>query len=304
MRYRFWLYNRRERGGLFFLLLLVAIGYGVSSWFLSRQTEEASPDTAHREWQSYRSFLSSLPPTPATKVDFPTQPASFQSPRLNPFPFDPNTADSTTLSRLGLPHWMVNNILRYRARQGRFREVADFSKLYGLTSEQYETLRPYVQIENVEEKKRSSLLLTQPQPPSDSTATLAAGTQIELNTADTTLLKKIPGIGSALAKRIVNYRKRLGGYYAVEQLREIQLDAEALATWLRVDTNLIRPLPLYRTSLKQLIQHPYINFYQAQIIDRLRKKRQWPQRWEELSLYDEFSEADLARLRPYVDLAP
>ena len=41
---------------------------------------------------------------------------------------------------------------------------------------------------------------------------------VELNSADTTILQKIPGIGSSFSKRIVKYRALLGGFYTVEQL--------------------------------------------------------------------------------------
>ena len=43
-------------------------------------------------------------------------------------------------------------------------------------------------------------------------------TIIDINTADTTLLKQLPGIGGAFAKWIVNYREKLGGYCETEQL--------------------------------------------------------------------------------------
>ena len=48
-----------------------------------------------------------------------------------------------------------------------------------------------------------------------------AGTVIELNQADTLTLKKIPGIGSTFARRIVGYRELLGGFYTVHQLAEV-----------------------------------------------------------------------------------
>ena len=44
---------------------------------------------------------------------------------------------------------------------------------------------------------------------------------LDLNRADTAELKKIPGIGSGIARLIVNYRQRLGGFYQIEQLQEI-----------------------------------------------------------------------------------
>ena len=44
---------------------------------------------------------------------------------------------------------------------------------------------------------------------------------IELNVADTAMLKSIYGIGEKLSVRIVKYRKKLGGFYSVEQLKEV-----------------------------------------------------------------------------------
>ena len=63
------------------------------------------------------------------------------------FPFDPNTADSTTLLRLGLSPWQVRNIYRYRAKHGRYHTPEDFMRLRGLTNEQWERLRPCIRID-------------------------------------------------------------------------------------------------------------------------------------------------------------
>ena len=46
-------------------------------------------------------------------------------------------------------------------------------------------------------------------------------TIVDLNKADTSILKRIPGIGSTLARMIVVYRQRLGGFYDVSQLQEV-----------------------------------------------------------------------------------
>ena len=63
------------------------------------------------------------------------------------FSFDPNTADSTQLLRLGLRPWQVRNIYKYRAAGGRYRKPTDFARLYGLTLKQYQRLEPYIRIE-------------------------------------------------------------------------------------------------------------------------------------------------------------
>lgn len=93
---------------------------------------------------------------------------------------------------------------------------------------------------------------------------------IELNSADTTELKKLRGIGSGFAGRIVRFRDKLGGFYSKEQLREVyglseetyQLCADEV--W--VDTSLISRLDVNTLGIVELKRHPYITFYQAKAI--------------------------------------
>ena len=130
-----------------------------------------------------------------------------------------------------------------------------------------------------------------------------AGTVIELNQADTLTLKKIPGIGSTFARRIVGYRELLGGFYTVEQLAEVYgIDEErynALHTWFKVDTTCIQPLRVNQLSFKELLRHPYLNTSQVRQIERLRRKAPL-QSWDDLILLEEFSAIDRQRLRPYL----
>lgn len=45
--------------------------------------------------------------------------------------------------------------------------------------------------------------------------------RVELNSADTTELKRLRGIGSVLSVRIVKYRNKLGGFSSVEDLKNV-----------------------------------------------------------------------------------
>ena len=129
------------------------------------------------------------------------------------------------------------------------------------------------------------------------------GTIVELNQADTLTLKKIPGIGSTFARRIVGYRELLGGFYTVEQLAEVYgIDEErynSLSLWFKVDTTRIRPLPVNQLSYKELLRHPYLNSSQVRQLDRLRRKAPL-QSWNDFILLEEFSTVDYQRLRPYL----
>ena len=92
-------------------------------------------------------------------------------------------------------------------------------------------------------------MLTTPSIQRDTLVKYLPGTIISLNSADTTELKKIPGIGSSIARMIVNYRERLGGFFRIEQLQEIHLKAEKLRPWFSIDTHQTRRIDVYKRQL-------------------------------------------------------
>ena len=130
------------------------------------------------------------------------------------------------------------------------------------------------------------------------------GTVVELNSADTTALKMVPGIGSVFAKRIIKYRDLLGGFYSVEQLGEVYgIDEdryEAMKSWFSVDPSVISHLFVNQLSAKKLASHPYVSYKQARIIEKMIRKKGKLQGWEDLSLLEEFPEHEQQRLRYYL----
>lgn len=132
----------------------------------------------------------------------------------------------------------------------------------------------------------------------------ASGTVVELNGADTTALKKVPGIGTAFAKRIVSYRNLLGGYYAVGQLAEVYgIDEEkyvSLSSWFRADTSFVVKIAVNALPADSLIRHPYLSYKQAKVIRQLRKQKGRLSGWDNLHLLEEFNAHDIQRLTPYL----
>lgn len=305
-------FTRTERRGILLLCVLILLGAGGTQFYLYLRDEASHPATEERTGQArmqqeYADFLASVQEEEQpgqTRYSHPQEPDdSPGKPALTPFPFDPNTADSLDLRRLGLPGWMARNIVRYRERGGRFRRPEDFRKIYGLTDEQYAALAPCIRIAPQDTARPAVPRLYTAQAERDTLARpykYPAGTVVELNRADTTELKKIPGIGSGIARLITGYRQRLGGFHSLEQLREIDLDPEPLRPWLRIDTTAIRRLNLNRVSVDRLRRHPYFDFYQAKAIVERRKKHGPLRSMKAFALYEEFTEADFERQRPYV----
>lgn len=130
---------------------------------------------------------------------------------------------------------------------------------------------------------------------------LPFGTVIDINTADTSLLKCIPGIGSYYAGRIVEYRSSLGGYTNVEQLSEIKNLPDSVQGWFKTGDSIdIIRIEVNGCSLKQLMSHPYISFYQARAITEYRRAHGEILSLSQLSMLPEFSDADIKRLSPYL----
>lgn len=223
--------------------------------------------------------------------------------RVERFPFDPNTADSTQLLRLGLQPWQVRNIYRYRASGGIYRSKDDFARLYGLTVKQYRELEPYIRISS-DYQPASTLVSSAADNYRDTlfhTSKIREGETVGLNVLDTAMLQRVPGIGSYYARRIVAYGQRLGGYVSVEQLNEIDDLPADVKKYVRVTGEAhVRQLAINHLSLNELRRHPYINYYQARAIVDYRRQHGTITDLQQLSLLPDFSPEAIARLRPYV----
>lgn len=226
-------------------------------------------------------------------------------------PFNPNTADSTTMVEAGVPKFVARNIVRYRKAGGHFRNPEQLARIYGMTEEVYNELFPYISIPTEKREKKEQSEKEGTRNHMTDTARLSAtkyppsvkypeGTTIELNDADTTELKKIPGIGSWRARRIVEYRQRLGGFYDTAQLKEIEGLPENIGKWFTLRTSVQTQLNINKEGIGQLQKHPYLNFYQARCIVEYRRKHGPIINLKQLSLCKEFTADDLKRLEPYV----
>lgn len=226
-----------------------------------------------------------------------------RQPRLAPF--DPNRADSTELLQLGLPPFIVRNIYKYRAAGGLFRQKSDMARLYGMTKQQYRQLEPYIRISEEDIRAGNHFYNYEPIEQRDTLLypiKLQPHDRIVLNSADTLQLRKVPGIGSYFARKIVKYRERLGGYYRVQQLLEIENFPEtAIHFFIIPEDSTLRKININRLSLSELQRHPYINFYQARDIVTYRRLHGRIESLQQLSLLRDFTPEAIERLLPYID---
>ena len=295
----FFYFSKKERRGIVFLLGMIVTIIGI--WLVSPYLiEESDKDTNQESFEEMERFLAGI------KIIEQQRNASFKKKEVVKrkvvlAPFEPNLADSIEFLQLGLPSFIAHNIIRYRQAGGKFATAEAFSRIYGITEEQLHTLEPYIYISESFQKKPDTLRYAKV----EKRDTLAfykypEGTLVDLNRADTTELKKIPGIGIGIAQAIVAYRNRLGGFYDVAQLQELKWVTSDIQRWFKVENCPIHRINANKASLDRLRAHPYINYYQARVIVEFRRKKDKLKSLSQLSLYEEFAEKDLERLSHYL----
>ncbi len=179
------------------------------------------------------------------------------------FYFNPNTASANDLKKLGLNDRLIHTILNYRSKGGQFRKKEDLSKIYGLSEQEYARLAPYIVIGEQEkalsaDERKVSVIPAK------------IITKLDLNNSDSASWTSLPMIGPVLSSRIIKFREKLGGFYSVEQLKEIYgLSPEAfdaIKEKVSVNADDIVKLHLNTITLDELKQHPYFRAVAKTII--------------------------------------
>ena len=184
--------------------------------------------------------------------------------------FDPNTIGLEDWKKLGLSDRTIRTIQNFKSKGGKFRKPEDIGKIYGMRKELFETLLPYVNISKPESHK-----------PDTSQRILSFHRRkpeivpFDINTADTSLLIALPGIGSKLANRIIGFRDKLGGFYSIAQVKETYGLTDS--TFLMVQPYLLITSPVKMINLNtagevELKNHPYIRWTLAKTIISYREQ--------------------------------
>ena len=180
MNNHFFYYNKSDRKSLITLLVLIVSAFTIIYLAGGDEADTNKTQTGVHKSSNHKSYNY----------------ASYTPKKVERFVFDPNTADSTQLLRLGLQPWQVKNIYKYRAAGGIYREPLDFAKVYGLTVKQYRELEPYIRISSdylpastlVKGRENFSQNVTKDSATYQRPIKIKETEHIVLNTADTTSL--------------------------------------------------------------------------------------------------------------------
>lgn len=169
--------------------------------------------------------------------------------------FNPQTFSFNKLINAGVNPKAAYGIVRYRDAGGVYTKKSDLKKVFAIKEKYYQKIKPYIEISKTDTLNKLIPL------------------NIELNSASFSELKKIK-ISPFAIKRVINYRKRLGGYYDKHQLYEIfNLDSASISKILNntfIDPLKIKKINIQKCTLRKLAEHPYLNYKKAKTIIRYR----------------------------------
>jgi len=98
---------------------------------------------------------------------------------------------------------------------------------------------------------------------------------IDINLSDSATLVQLPGIGPVLSARIIKYRRLLGGFARIDQLKEVYgLQAETyelIKGRVFTDSSVIKKININSAGYKELSHLPYFEKYEVTAILKYRE---------------------------------
>jgi competence protein ComEA len=245
---QYFTFSRSERKGLI-LLLAILLTVLFAPFFINRIFPEPEPSFSIKEIPAA---------APVAKEADEVLPA-YNAATF--FTFNPNTATNAQLRKLGFTDHNIKSLRNYQSKGGRLRKREDILKLYGLSMDHKQALLPFVIIDDKPAWMQDT---------SSAKKKHVSPGIVDLNTADSSILVALRGIGPKTAKRILDYRNKLGGFVKAEQLTELWgFDPDVLydlKDQIMVDVSKVTFYNVNTVTQDELKQHPYFKYKLSQAI--------------------------------------
>ena len=196
-----------------------------------------------------------------------------------------DTVTVAYLRTIGFSHRRATAFIKYRDMRGGLRNIEEVRECYVIPSAECDTLAKYIIFP-------------------ESAAEPSPEEKIELNGADSATLRSVYGIGAKSVVEIMEYRQKLGGFVAVEQLAELksvtESNFEKILQQIYCDSCIISKIDINFARSQRLAAHPYIS---DRALRKLLKTRQLKGGWSTIEeMIDDkiFTREEAEKLRPYL----
>ena len=223
-----------------------------------------------------------------------------QATEWNLHDFDPNSVTKNELIAMGFSEKLATTWTNYTSKGAKFYQATDVKKLYGMNDQVYSSLESYISIAAAPNTFKNEA------PPKDNKSSINSKNKaININTADTLALIKLPMIGTKRAQMIVKYRNLLGGFIQLEQLKEVyglnDTVYNAIINNLYIEKG-FEPLKIAInfSAEKDLSKHPYIKSVAKTIASYKKEHGPFESKKDLEKLYG-IDKKTLERMLPYIN---
>jgi competence protein ComEA len=262
-------FNRSEKTGILLLIPVILILFLIPAYRnYTRKTDKIDFTQYNKEIMAFEAALQTDSIHNYKKnfiPDFERVDRSYAEHSLHPSTFDPNLLSAEGWIAMGLSDRQVKIIINYRKKGGKFFQKEDLRKIYGISENDYAVLEPFIAIAKPTYATSASSKIAGNNKFSEYKKTI-----ININTADSLDLLEIRGVGPAFAHRILRYRNKLGGFYAVEQLHEVfGIDSARYAQiseYCTLGDSPVQKINMNTAGVADFKKHPYFDYYLAKSI--------------------------------------
>jgi competence ComEA-like helix-hairpin-helix protein len=298
-------FGKRDRMGVMAAVLLIGVIYTLPYLFAEKNepfpVRPASVLIKAADSLAARQQSNHLKNYDEDNKDYPYHPGrtkSFLKGEL--FQFDPNTLSIEGWQKLGLSEKTSKTIDNYRSKGGKFYKPEDIKKIWGMPDGFYERVKDSIRMApvsgNYQQNNFEKTAYTKPE---------KKFAVVNINEADTSAWIALPGIGSRLAARIVNFREKLGGFYSVEQIGETyglpDSTFKKIKSLLQLSGS-VKKLNINTATKDELKAHPYIKWNLANAIVEYRNQHGSFKNLAELKNIRIVDEATVEKIIPYLKL--
>ncbi|MBT8183301.1 MAG: helix-hairpin-helix domain-containing protein [Eudoraea sp.] len=281
-------FNKQERSGIFFLLLLIfgcqMIHYFVQSNAIIQDSGSLVPDEIAQ-----------------AEIDV-LKAAALEQEVSVPYRFNPNYINDFKGYTLGLSPEEIDRFLKFRALGNYVNSPEEFRKISGISDSKLKELVPYFKFpRSYKPKGLSRASERRPRTPES-----AADLQ-DINNATAEDLIPVYGIGETLSNRIIKFRDALGGFLVDEQLKDVygleeEVAERILEKFTVIDRPTINKIDLNAAETDELTSILYINYDLAQMIVSFRTAIGGFSSFDELTEIPGFPTEKIERIKLYLFL--
>ncbi len=203
-------------------------------------------------------------------------------------PFTLDTVGVAYLRTLGFSHRQASLVVDYREMIGGYRCFEEFEECYGVDSAMAVRLKDYI----IFPEGAGREVVKHPK-------------IVEINSADSTTLVSLSGIGEGSVMHILRYRDLLGGYYSPTQILELEAvttdNFYKFSSQIWCDSAKIKKININFAAPSEMMTHPYLT---SRMLKRIVNTRELKGGWstiEEMIKDKIFSKDEANRIAPYLD---